>query len=156
AIAAHLAVEGWVVQPRVPRAALVRVPPLLAPIATTERPRPRLYRPDGLEPRSTARTLAESSVAERDTGGANAGAPFRLAHVPGFDAALDPRWHAVWDAGAHDGARLLERFDVRWVVLPAAAVARSSFQPRAELGGLVLAENPRRRPRAFFTTRLDA
>ena len=154
AVAAHLAIEGWIVQPLVPRAALTREPPLLAPIAAAT-PRPRVYRPAGLEPRSNATTGAEFSVAERDTGLPHAGSPFGLAQLPGFDAALDPRWHAVWDAGAKNGAALLRRFDVRWVILPAAAVARSPFVARAELGGLVLAENPQRRPRAFVAPRLD-
>ncbi|HEX6836426.1 MAG TPA: YfhO family protein, partial [Polyangia bacterium] len=156
AIAMHLAIEGWAVQPLVPREALTRIPPLLAAVAPSAPPRPRLYRPAGLVPRSNARTRAESSVAERDTGLENAAAPFGFAHIPGFDAALDPRWHAVWDAGVANGARLLERFDVQWVVLSAATVKHTPFVPRAELGGLVLAENPRRRPRAFVATRAHA
>ena len=153
ALAAHLALEGWAVQPLVPRAALTRVPPLLAAALPSGPPRPRLYRPAGLEPRSQARSPAEASVAERDTGVENAGAPFGFAHVPGFDAALNPRWHEVWDAGVATGARLLDRFDVKWVVLPEAAIARTPFVPRAGLGGLVLAENRQRRPRAFVSTR---
>ncbi len=156
AIAAHLAIEGWIVQPLVPRAALLRMPALLEPVASAATPRPRIYRLPGLQPRSNARGLAEASVAERDTGLPDAAAPFGFAHVPGFDAALDPRWHAVWDAGAGDGARLAERFDVRYFILPAAAVAHTPFVARAELGGLVLAENPHRRPRAFVAARLDA
>lgn len=156
ALATHLAIEGWHAQPLVPRAALTRMPPLLAVAQPSGPPRPRVYRPAGLEPRSQARTPAESSVAERDTGVENAAAPFGFAHVPGFDAALDPRWHAVWDAGAHEGARLLERWDVQWVVLPAATVAQTPFVARAELGGLVLAENRQRRPRAFVATRTHA
>ena len=156
AVAAHLATEGWNVQPLVPRGALTRVPALLEPIAAaTATPRPRLYRPPGLQPKSNAHGLAEFSVAERDTAIANAAAPFGFAHVPGFDAALDPRWHEVWDAGARDGAQLLARFDVRWIILPAAAVAQTPFVARAELGGLVLAENERRRPRAFVAVSLD-
>jgi hypothetical protein len=156
AVVIELAAEGWLAQPLVPRAALTRVPALLAPIAAATAattPRPRLYRPPGLEPRSNARSNAEASVAERDTGVENAASPYGFAHVPGFDAALDPRWHAVWDAGAHAGARLLDLFDVQWVVLPAANAARAGFVPRAELGGLALAENPQRRPRAFVSTR---
>jgi hypothetical protein len=156
AIAAHLATEGWNVQPLVPRGAITRVPALLEPIAAAAAtPRQRIYRPPGLEPKSNAHGLAESSVAERDTAVANAAAPFGFAHVPGFDAALDPRWHEVWDAGARDGARLVARFVVRWIILPAAAVAHTPFVARAELGGLVLAENEHRRPRAFVAASLD-
>lgn len=155
AIALHLAVEGWVVQPLVPRAAVTRVPPLLAPIATTAPgPRQRVYRLPGLQPRSQAATPAEASIAQRDTGLENAGVPFGVAHVPGYEPALEARWHAAWDAGAQKGAQLLDRFDVRWVILPAAAVAHTPFVARAELGGLVLAENPQHRPRAFVARSL--
>jgi len=155
AIALHLAVEGWVVQPLVPREAVTRVPPLLAAIPTApHEPRPRIYRLPGLQPRSQAATRAEASIAQRDTGLENAGVPYGLAHVPGYEPALEARWHAVWDAGANEGAQLLDRFDVRWVILPAGAVANTPFVARAELGGLVLAENRQHRPRAFVAASL--
>jgi hypothetical protein len=83
----------------------------------------------------------------------DAGLPFGIAHIPGYEPALEARWHQVWDAGVNAGALLLERFDVQWVVLPTVQAARAGFVPRAELGGLALAENPRRRPRAFVATR---
>ena len=161
AIAAHLAIEGWVVQPLVPRAAVTRVPALLGSIvpppgATSDAPRPRIYRPPGLEPRSNAQTRAEVSIAERDTGLENSGAAYGLDYVPGYEPSLGRRWHAVWDAGRRDGARLLERFDVRWVILPTRDAERAGFVPRAELGGLALAENPHRRPRAFVAARTHA
>ena len=107
AVAAHLAIEGWIVQPLVPRAALTREPPLLAPIAAAT-PRPRLYRPAGLEPRSNATHRRRSSRSPSATPACRT--PARRSawrSVPGFDAALDPRWHAVWDAGAKNGAALL-------------------------------------------------
>ncbi|MGZ3426757.1 MAG: YfhO family protein, partial [Polyangia bacterium] len=152
AIAMHLAAEGWIVQPLVPRDAVTRKPALLEPIAATS-PRPRIYRLPGLTPRSNAQSPVEASIAQRDTGLENNGAPFGFAHVPGYEPALEARWHAVWDAGAATGARVLERFDVQWVILPSALAARTPFVARAELGGVVLAENQRRRPRAFVATR---
>jgi hypothetical protein len=154
AIALHLCAEGWIAQPLVPRQAVTRVPALLEPIAGAATvPRPRIYRLPGLAPRSNAETPVEASVAQRDTGLENGGASFGFAHVPGYEPALEARWHAVWDAGAATGARVLERFDVQWVILPSALAARTPFVPRAELGGVVLAENQRRRPRAFVAAR---
>jgi hypothetical protein len=148
----------WQVQPLVSRLDVTRAPAILPAISAPRSLRPRLYRPQNLVPPlgsapwSSARAMA---LWLHDTAVDNTGAAHGLAHVPGFDAAVDPALHTLYDRAVRDGAgqRLLEVLGVQFAVLPSDAHRPTKLALRATWDEVVLAENLERRPRAFVAGR---
>jgi hypothetical protein len=117
-----------------PRAEIERPPALVVGLGEAPEVRPRIAWPD------------RTSRPYRD-GPPDTAARFGYAYLPGTDGELTRLWRA--SSGA--GERLLDLFDVEYLLVPASVATPAALEVvgAAGRGDWVLARNPERRPRAF-------
>lgn len=153
-IVGHLVTETRALLPTIERARIAQPPALLADISPAADQPPRLYRPQQLGRKDSSQTLGDEVAAAHDTAIENSATRFGFHYFRGYDQAHSARMRALWDAGARVGQRLLDRFDVEWVILPASPRPIPGLEATARTPTLdvALLHNTERRPRAFVAT----
>ncbi|HWM86198.1 MAG TPA: hypothetical protein VNO33_10185 [Kofleriaceae bacterium] len=134
-----LAVRAWRM-PLEPRELVARPPALLASSAGDAPVRRRVAWPD------------QPNRAYRDAP-PQAGARFGFAYLPGRDRGRDPLLARMWRGSSGAAERLLDLFDVQYVVLPPSVPVPAAMRVAGQSGDRVLAENALRRSRAFVAPR---
>ncbi len=148
--------HAWQVMPRIDRGRLAGRPALLDFEADAE-PEPRIARPPLSGDRTPADDAAERAERARETAIPNLGAEWELAHLRGRDRARQPIIDRAWAAAAASGERLLDLWDVAYVVLPASVAVPLGLPVVGEDAGegAVVVHNVDRRPRAFVARRWE-
>ncbi len=158
AILVPLCRESLRVQPLVDRDLVSGTPALLRSVLGSrpkDGPRPRLYRNRLTNPRVGDESRAIVAAGLYHTAKPNMGTAAGMAYVPGYDPSLSNRLRSMWDEGASMGSRLLQLFDIEYVLMPMRSAQGSGMRIIAPAldPGLVLAQQENRRPRAFVATR---
>jgi hypothetical protein len=146
--------HAWQVMPRMDRGRLAGRPALLDFEAAAE-PQQRIARPPLSGDRTPAEDAAVRAERARATAIPNLGAEWDLAHLRGRDRARQAIVDRAWAAAAAGGERLLDLWDVAYVVLPASIAVPLGLPVVGEDQGegAVVVHNVDRRPRAFVARR---